>query len=70
MMYWLAKEEIAHTTKLSSLIDLSIRLGSDYLGRNAHNTSEQIVRELLHCLSSAFEEQILDDIHSSDFSLV
>ena len=72
MMYWLAKEEIAHTTKFSSLMDLSIQLGSDYLrelnlGRNAHYTSEQTVRELLHCLSSVIEEQILDDIRSSDF---
>ena len=49
MMYWLAKEEIAHTPKLSSLMDLSVQLGSDYLrelnlGRNAHYTSEQTVR--------------------------
>ena len=28
MMYCLAKEEIAHTTNFSSLIDLSIQLGS------------------------------------------
>ena len=48
LMYWLAKEEIAHTTKFSSLMDLSIHLGSDYhkelnLGRNAHYTSEQTI---------------------------
>ena len=72
IMYWLAKEEIAHTTKFSSLMDLSVQLGSDYLrelnlGRNAHYTSEQTIRELLQCLSSVIEEQILDDIRSSDF---
>ena len=49
MMYWLVKEEIAHTTKYTSLMDLSITLGSDYLkelnlGRNAHYTSEQTIR--------------------------
>ena len=72
IMYWLAKEEIAHTTKFSSLMDLSVQLGSDYLrelnlGRNAHYTSEQTIRELLQCLSSVIEEQILDDIRSCDF---
>lgn len=72
IMYWLAKEEVAHTTKFSSLMDLTIQLGSDYLrelnlGRNAHYTSEQTVRELLHCLSSVIEEKILDDIRASDF---
>ena len=73
MMYWLAKEEIAYTTKFASLMDLSIMLGSDYylkelnLGRNAHYTSEQTIRELLQCLSSVLEEQILEYIRSSDF---
>ena len=71
-MYWLAKKEIAHTTKFSSLMDLSIQIWSDYhrelnLGRNAQYTSEQTVRELLQCLSSVIEEQILDDIRVSDF---
>ena len=72
MMYWLAKEEIAHTTKFSSLMDLSIQLGSDYLrelnlGRNAHYTNEQTIRELLHCLSSSVEEKIFEDVSSSEF---
>ena len=31
LMYWLAKEEVAHTTKFSSLKDLAIELGCDYL---------------------------------------
>ena len=31
MMYWLAKEEIADTTKFFSLMDISIQLGNDYL---------------------------------------
>ena len=39
-VYWLAKEEIAHTTKYVSLIDLAKSFGCDYLkelnvGRNA-----------------------------------
>lgn len=68
-MYWLAKEVVAHTTKFTSLKDLSISLGCDYLhelniGRNA---SEQIIAELLHCLSQVIEEQILSDLQSSQF---
>ena len=40
LLYWLAKEEVAHTTKFNSLKDLAIRLGCEYfrelsLGRNA-----------------------------------
>ena len=31
MMYWLVKEEVPHTTKFSSLMDLAVQLGSDYL---------------------------------------
>ena len=71
MMYWLAKEQVVHTTKFASLMDLSITPGSDYLkelnlGGNAHYTSEQTIRELLQCLSSVVEELILEDIHSSN----
>ena len=52
---------------LVSLMDLSIQLGSDYLrelnlGRNAHYTSEQTIRELLQCVSLVIDEQILDDV--------
>ena len=69
MMYWLAKEEVPHTTKFSSLMDLAVQLGSDYLRElNLGYTSEQSVRELIQCLSSVIEEQILDNIRStSDF---
>ena len=31
LMYWLAKQEVAHTTKFTSLKDLAILLGCDYL---------------------------------------
>ena len=54
LMYWLAKQEVAHTTKFSSLKDLAIQLGCDYLrelniGRNAQYSSEQIISELRTC---------------------
>ena len=71
LMYWLAKQEVAHTTKFTSLKDLAIQLGCDYLnelslGRNAQYTSEQIISELLSCLSLVIEQQILSDMQSSD----
>ena len=55
LIYWLAKQEVAHTTKFNSLKDLAIQLGCDYLrelslGRNAQYSSEQIISELLQCL--------------------
>ena len=31
LLYWLAKEEVAHTTKFNSLKELAIQLGCDYL---------------------------------------
>ena len=54
MMYWLAKEEIAHPTKFASLMDLSTTLRSGYpkelnLGINSHYTSQP-----LESYSSAF----------------
>ena len=72
LMYWLAKQEVAHTTKFNSLKDLAIQLGCDYLhefslGRNAQYSSEQIISELLQCLSLVIEEHILSDLQSSDF---
>lgn len=71
-MYWLAKEEIAHTTKFNSLKDLIISLGCDYLrdlslGRNAQYSREQIISELLRSLSLVIEEHILSEMQSSDF---
>ena len=72
MVYWLAKEEVAHTTKFVSLMQLSINLGADYLrelhvGRNACYTSEQIIGELLQCLSQVIEEAVLSSMRGSTF---
>ena len=72
LMYWLAKQEVAHTTKFNSLKDLAIQLGYDYLhklslGRNTQYPSEQIISELLQCLSLVIEERIVSDLQSSDF---
>ena len=72
LVYWLAKEEIAHTTKFNSLKDLVIHLGCDFLcelslGRNAQYSSEQIISELLQCISLVIKEQIVSDMQSSLF---
>ena len=72
ILYWLVKEEIAHTTKFVSLHDLAIHLGCDYLrdlnlGGNAHYSSEQCISELLQSLSAVIEERILSNLSSSEF---
>ena len=72
LMYWLAKEEVAHTTKFNSLKDLVILLDCDYLrelclGKNAQYTSEQIISEFLQCLGLVIEEKIILEMQSSDF---
>ncbi len=72
MMYWLAKEEIPHTTHFSFLKDLVVRLGWDYMRdlfvrRNAQYTSEQTIAELLQCLAQVIEEKTVADIESSAY---
>ena len=72
LLYWLAKEEIPLTTKFSSLKDLAIHLGNQYLkelyvGGNAHYTSEQSISELLQCISTTIDEKIVSDLKSSPF---
>ena len=72
LLYWLAKEDISITTKFSSLLDLSIQMGNDYLkelhlGGNAHYTSEQSISELLQCLSTTIEEDIVSALKSSPY---
>ena len=52
VIYWLPKEEVAHTTKYESLLDLVISLGCNYLKElhvadNATYRSRQIVEEFL-----------------------
>ena len=76
LLYWLVREEVAHTTKFNSLKEVAILLGCDYLrelnlGRNAQYSSEQIIAELLQCLSQVIQEQIISDLQSSElFSLM
>ena len=61
-----------HTTKFNSLKEVAILLQCEYfhelnLGRNAQYSSEQIIAEMLQCLSQVIEEQIISDLQSSVF---
>ena len=70
LLYRLAKEEIAHTT--NSPWEVATLLGCDYLhevnlGRNTWYSSEQIIAEMLQCLTQVIVKQILSDLQPSNF---
>ena len=72
IMHWLAKEEVAQTTKFESLIKLVIDLGGRELkalnkGRNAKYTSEHTIQEMVEVLSATVREEILAEVHASPF---
>ena len=72
IIYWLAKEEVAHTTKYESLLDLAIDLGCNYLkdlnvAGNATYRSRQIVGEFLQSISRQLEEDTLQQLVSSTY---
>ena len=69
---WLAKEELPHTTKFSSLKDLAVQLGCNYMcelciGKNAQYSCEQIIAEFLQCLAQVIVDKIIADIQLSGF---
>ena len=71
-MYWLVKEEVAHTTKFASLLDLVIDLGCSYMkelnvGGNAHYTSERIMNEFVRALSMCIEDDLKGKIAASPY---
>ena len=75
IIYWLAKEEVAHTTKYESLLDLAISLGCDYLKElnvadNATYRSRQIVGEFLQTISLEIEKDTLQKFGSSTYFLL
>ena len=72
VVYWLAKEEIAYTTKYESLLNLAQSLGCMYLkdlclGGNASYTSRQIIGEFLQCLATVVETEKMQQLKSSPF---
>ena len=69
-LYFLAKNELPHTTKFATLLDLAINLGCDYMkelrrGGNASYRSEQTVSEFLFSLSDCIKQDILTKMHKS-----
>ncbi len=73
-LYWLCKQEIAHTTNYEQLLSLSLAksLGCNYLsalnaGGNAHYTSERIVQELVGILAQQIEDTQLAALTRSLF---
>ena len=66
-LYWLAKEETAHHTKFSSLLELGKLLGCDYLSelevsKRTNYTSHRIIDEFLVVLSDLVEQDILSKV--------
>ena len=76
IIYWLAKEEVAHTTKYKSLLDLAISLGCDYLkelnvGANATYRSRQIVaiKDLVDGTVETIEAAVIDIINKKSIDV-
>ncbi|XP_071138765.1 zinc finger protein 862-like isoform X2 [Mytilus edulis] len=71
-MYWLAKEEIAHTTHYPSLLELAKTLGCDYLnllkkGQNVNYTSQRTMQDMLLTINDQIQTSILQTIHNSPY---
>ena len=71
-LYWLAKHEIAHTTKYVPLLELVQDLGCSYfdnlrVGGNATYTSERIVQEFILHMGSQVERGVVQQLLSSPF---
>ena len=69
LIYWLAKEETAHT-KFKSLVSLGKTLGCSYLSeleiaKNVTHSFHRIIDEFLNVLSTCVENDILSQIRNS-----
>ena len=64
-VYWLCKQEIAHTPTYPHLLELAQSLGCEYfkalnVGRNATYTSPQIVKEFIEVIDGIVGEEVLE----------
>ena len=71
-IYWLAKQEIPHTTNYVPLLNLARSWGCEFVdhlfvGRNATYCSERMVQEFLDVLASQIEIDQHKDIFSSQY---
>ena len=69
-LYWLCKEEVAHTTKFESLLELGKPLGVEYLdavcqGGNAQYTSRGVFQEALQALVDDIQVPIYHAVKES-----
>ena len=59
-MYWLAKEETAHHTKFSSLLQLAKSLGCSYFSElEIAQNANPMIDEFVTILSDCFEQDLL-----------
>ena len=76
ILYFLAKQRIAHTTKFEPLLDLLGLLGLHVkskiqIAKNALYTSDKAVQEMIFVISEVIETDILKDMtKSSHFALM
>ena len=71
-LYWLAKQEILHTTNFVGLLELVQSLGATYLsdlnlGGNAHHKSERFLQEAMTSLGEVISLNIFDNLRASPF---
>ena len=69
-MHFLAKQEIAHTTTFTPLVNLAKSLGATYLGeialgQNQKYTSERFMQEIVLAMGEAALEPIKEEIQNS-----
>lgn len=66
-MHFLAKQEIAHTTNFTPLVNLAKSLGASYLREIAmgKNTSEHFMQEIVLALAETVLEPIKEDLQAS-----
>ena len=71
-LYWLAKNEVAHTTKYQPLLQLLLNLNCLFveslrLGANATYTSEMIIQEFTSVMASQVEKETLCRFQNSPY---
>lgn len=70
-MYYLAKNELPHTTNFSGLISLAISLGCNYMkelnqGGNASYQSERVISEFVAAISYCIKEDVMKSMRKSN----
>ena len=71
-LLWLSKEEIPHTTKFSSLLDLARQMGCDYLLHlgvpgTAGYRSERSVQEFLNVMAETVRKPLMEEVMACDY---